>query len=254
MPCGWGQQPAFFPARCPEPLLMGHLLPWGGHCSLIPVKTKLCTGILQNSHLRSHWGTVLAFRHLPCCLSLVSFLQGLHYELILSTFFFISKEYQLTFTASSALPKPHITPKCSFSLPEGLSQHEWFYESCLYFSLKSYTLIEFWRKRLEPSAVNLSCVMSSRLIHIVNLQMAKQCCYLLKTIVLSKFWWKNDVAGVMIVKNNSHIFPRAWAERGGAWLWGLPDPSRDISICSTWDPRHNSFLQRPKLTLQFQAG
>lgn len=133
---------------------MGHVLPWGGHCPLIPVKTKLCTGILQNSHLGSHWGTVLAFRHLPCCLSLVSFLQGLHYELILSTFFFISKEYQLTFTASSALPKPHITPKCSFSLPEGLSQHEWFYESGLYFSLREKLHIDWI---LEKKAGTFGC-------------------------------------------------------------------------------------------------
>lgn len=131
-------------------------------------------------------------------------------------FFLISKEYQLTFTDSSVLPKLHITPKCSFSLPEGLFWPEWFYESGWYFSLREKLHIDWI---LEKNTWTLSCKFILCYVFWIhsycNLQMARQCCYLLKSIVPSKFWWKNDVSGVMNIQNNSHIFPRAWAERGG---------------------------------------
>lgn len=70
--------------------------------------------------------------------------------------------------------------------------------------------------------------------------------------MLSKFWWKNNVARVMIMEKNSHIFPRAWAEGGGTQLGSSPDPS--MASAAPEIQSTAPYSRGQKLSLEFQAG
>lgn len=212
-----------------------HWFQWKVNC------VQLCC---QKCQLRSHWSMVLAaaLGHSSSTHSLYDLCRdSLQINSFHSFFFFFY------FQGVSVDIHSHSQPLlCSSSFILHLNNFTAWIWPVLQLKGKAKQCLHFG-ERLEPLAVNFSFGVSPQGPFTLYFSSDKTTLLFIKNngalIILIK---KNNGAGVMMTKYNSHVFPRAWAEWGGARHWSLPDPSTDIGICHTWGPRQSSFLQRPR--------